>query len=114
MGQEMISAATTAGAVHTLEGGRMTALKNPMTMEELLALPVSFGLPVAARALGIGKNMAYEMAAAGALDGEALPCPVRRYRNEYRVTRPDLVRALGLPPDLMAAAPPDLAPAPPA
>jgi hypothetical protein len=90
----------------------MTTLKNPMTMEELLALPVSFGLPVAARALGIGKNMAYEMAAAGALDGEALPCPVRRYRNEYRVTRPDLFRALGLPPDLVVA--PDLAPAPPA
>lgn len=85
----------------------MTALKNPMTMEELLALPVSFGLPVAARALGIGKNMAYEMAAAGALtDGDALPCPVRRYRNEYRVTRPDLFRALGLPPDLVAAGPP--------
>jgi hypothetical protein len=80
----------------------MTALKNPMKMEELLALPVSFGLPVAARALGIGKNMAYEMAAAGALDGGGeLPCPVRRYRNEYRVTRPDLFRALGLPPDLV-------------
>jgi hypothetical protein len=85
----------------------MTALKNPMTMEELLALPVSFGLPVAARALGIGKNMAYEMAAAdGAItDGGALPCPVHRYRNEYRVTRPDLFRALGLPPDLVAAPP---------
>lgn len=83
----------------------MTALKNPMQMEELLKLPVSFGLPEAARALGIGRNKAYEMAAEGALTAEgALPCPVRRLRHEYRVTRPDLFRALGLPPDLVAAA----------
>jgi hypothetical protein len=81
----------------------MTALKHPMTMEELLALPVSVNLPTAARALGIGKNKAYEMAATGALtDGGEMPCPVRRLRNEYRVTRPDLFRALGLPPDLIA------------
>jgi hypothetical protein len=75
-----------------------------MSMPELLALPVSFGLPVAARALGIGRNKAYEMAAAdGALTAEGMPpCPVRRLRHEYRVTRPDLFRAIGLPPDLVA------------
>jgi hypothetical protein len=74
-----------------------------MSMEELLDLPVSFGLPDAARALGIGKNKAYDMAGATlTLTPEgALPCPVRRYKNEYRVTRPDLFRSLGLPPDLV-------------
>jgi hypothetical protein len=74
-----------------------------MSMEELLDLPVSFGLPDAARALGIGKNKAYEMAAAdGALTPEgAPPCPVRRLRREYRVTRPDLFRSLCLEPDLV-------------
>lgn len=76
----------------------MTAPKHPMTMEELLTLPVSFGLPVAARALGIGRNKAYELAAEG-----KFPCPVRLLRHEWRVTRPDLFRALGLPPDKVAA-----------
>jgi len=65
-----------------------------MTMEELLALPVSFGLKTAARALGIGKNAAYGMVAAG-----VFPCPVQRYSGQYLVTRPDLFRTLGLPPD---------------
>jgi hypothetical protein len=68
-----------------------------MTMEELLALPVSFGLDTAARALGIGRNKAYEMNAEG-----SFPCPVRRLRNEWRVTRPDLFRAIGLDPALIA------------
>jgi len=36
-----------------------------MSMPDLLALPVSFGLPVAAKALSIGKNKAYEMVADG-------------------------------------------------
>jgi hypothetical protein len=84
----------------------MPVPKNGMSMEELLDLPVSVGLPVAAKALGIGRNKAYEMAAAdGALTAEGfLPCPVRRYKHEYRVTRPDLFRAVGLPPDLVRPA----------
>lgn len=68
-----------------------------MSMEELLALPVVFGLKTAARALGIGRNAAYELAAAG-----TFPCPVQRYGQQYRVTRPDLFRVLGLPPDAVA------------
>ena len=35
-------------------------------MEELLALPVSFGIKTAARALGLGQSKVYEYAAAGA------------------------------------------------
>ena len=82
----------------------MPVPQNGMSMPELLALPVSFGLKVAARALGIGKNQAYEMAAADmALTAEgALPCPVRRYKHEYRETRPDLCRSRGLAPDLVS------------
>ncbi len=68
-----------------------------MSMEELLALPVSFGLPVAAKALGIGRNKAYEMVADG-----TFPIPWHRYRREFRVHRPDLFRHLGLPPDMVA------------
>lgn len=68
-----------------------------MTMPELLALPVSFGLPVAAKALNIGKNKAYEMVAEG-----AFPIPVHRYGREFRAHRPDLFRHLGLPPDMVS------------
>lgn len=69
-----------------------------MAIEELLDLPVSFGVPVAARALGIGRSKAYDMIAQG-----KFPCPVKQYGREYRVTRPDLFRALGLDPLLVAA-----------
>ena len=69
----------------------------PMTMEELLALPVSFGLPVAAKAMGIGRNKAYEMVGDG-----TFPIPWHRYRREFRVHRPDLFRHLGLEPDMVA------------
>jgi excisionase family DNA binding protein len=69
-----------------------------MSMEELLGLPVSFGLAVAAKALGIGRNKAYEMVADG-----TFPIPAHRYRREFRVHRPDLFRHLGLQPDMVAA-----------
>jgi hypothetical protein len=64
-----------------------------MTMKELLELPVVVDLRTAARAFGIGKNKAYELAAAG-----NFPCPVLRFGQKYRVTRPHLFRALGLDP----------------
>lgn len=64
-----------------------------MTMDELFALPVGFSLTTAARALDLGKSSAYEMAAAG-----NFPCPVQRYGGQFRVSRPNLFRALGLDP----------------
>jgi len=73
-----------------------------MTMEELLALPVSFGIKTAARALGLGQSKVYEYAAAGQIPGDP-PVPVRQYGQEYRVTRPDLFRHLGLDPGLVRA-----------
>jgi hypothetical protein len=68
-----------------------------MTIDELPGLPVSFGMPVAARALGIGESKAYELART-----DRFPCPWRQLGSEWRVTRPDLFRYLGLPPDLTA------------
>jgi hypothetical protein len=73
-----------------------------MTMEELLALPVAFGIRTAALALGLGASKAYEYAARGEIPGDP-PIPVRKYGQEYRVTRPDLFRALGLDPGLIRA-----------
>lgn len=67
----------------------------PMGVEELLALPVIFGIKTAARALGIGQNRAYEMAAAG-----TFPCHVQRDGREYKVTRFDLFDAMSLDPVL--------------
>ena len=78
----------------------------PMSMEDLLALPVSFSIPVAARALGIGQSKAYELART-----DRFPCPVRQLGSEWRVTRPDLFRYLGLPPDLTARQADQVAPA---
>jgi hypothetical protein len=71
-----------------------------MSMEELLELPVGLDLRTAARAFGIPPNRAYRMAASG-----TFPCPVRRIGSEWRVTRPDLFTALGLPPDMVASRP---------
>lgn len=68
-----------------------------MTMDELLTLPVSFTIRTAARALGIGESSAYLMAANG-----TFPCPVLRYGQQYRVTRPHLFVALGLDPAMVA------------
>ena len=71
-------------------------------MEELLDLPVAFGVRTAARALGLGTPKVYEYAARGEIPGDP-PIPVRKYGQEYRVTRPDLFRALGLDPGMVRA-----------
>lgn len=63
-----------------------------MTTAELLGLPVSVPLwPTAARAFGLGRTTAYDLAKRG-----ALPFPVLRLGNSYRVTRADLLRSLGV------------------
>jgi len=62
-----------------------------LTRAELLALPVSVPLwPDAARAFGVGRTKAHELARAG-----EFPVPVLRLGSTYRVTRSDLLRALG-------------------
>ncbi len=63
-----------------------------MSRDELLSLPVSVELwPTAARALGIGRTTAYELARR-----DELPVPVLRLGSRYRVNRADLLRALGV------------------
>ena len=68
-----------------------------MTIDELLALPVSFGLKVAARAHGLRRSTAYALAARG-----EFPCPVRKLGRALRVTRADLFISLGYPPDMIS------------
>ncbi|MFE1770247.1 integrase [Streptomyces sp. NPDC059008] len=62
-----------------------------MTHEELMALPVAVPLDVANRALGIGRTNGYAMAKRG-----AYPVRVLRHGRQYKVTRYDLHRHLGL------------------
>lgn len=72
-------------------GAQVTGTGSGMTYEELMALPVSVDLMVAARALGIGRSLAYDMAKRG-----RFPVRVLRLGNRYRVTRADLLRVLGV------------------
>jgi len=62
-----------------------------MTHDELLALPVAFSLDVANRALGMGRTTGYALAKRG-----TYPVRVLRLGRQYRVTRYDLLRYLGL------------------
>lgn len=68
-----------------------------MSIDELLALPVSFDLPTAGRAHGIGRTKSHELARRG-----EFPCPVKKIGSTYRVTRVDLLRSLGIEDALLA------------
>jgi predicted DNA-binding transcriptional regulator AlpA len=61
-----------------------------MDRAELLSLPVSVDLPTAARAIGVGRTLAYAMAKRG-----EFPVRVLRLGASYRVPRADLLRFLG-------------------
>jgi hypothetical protein len=64
-----------------------------MTIEELRTLPVSVDLITAARAFGLGRTVAHELARAG-----KFPCRVLRVGSRYRVPRSALFEALGIEP----------------
>ncbi len=67
-----------------------------MIRDELLQLPVTVNLATAARALGIGRNLAQRLAAAG-----DFPCDVHKLGRTYRVVTqgPDgLLAACGIDP----------------
>lgn len=64
-----------------------------MTRSELLALPVAVDLTTAARALGLGRSTAYELARR-----REFPCRVLLLGSSYRVPTADLLRVLGIPP----------------
>ncbi|RAJ61706.1 hypothetical protein K378_04066 [Streptomyces sp. Amel2xB2] len=77
--------------VHAIEGEQEP---RGMTHDELLALPVSFPLDVANRALDLGRTTGFVLAKRG-----AYPVRVLRLGRQYRVTRYDLLRYLGLDAD---------------
>lgn len=62
-----------------------------MTRDDLLALPATIDLPTAARALGIGRNQAYDLAALG-----EFPCKVLKLGKRYKVVTSDLLQMLGI------------------
>jgi excisionase family DNA binding protein len=64
-----------------------------LTTAELLALPAVVDVPTAARALGIGRSTAYELARRA-----ELPCRVLRIGGSYRIPTADLLRVLGIEP----------------
>ncbi|MBT2456769.1 hypothetical protein [Streptomyces sp. ISL-86] len=66
-------------------------LNRDMTHAELTALPVSFSLDVSNRALRIGRTQGYAMAKQG-----TYPIRVLRLGRQYRCTRYDLLRFLGV------------------
>jgi excisionase family DNA binding protein len=62
-----------------------------MSRAELLALPVTVDIGTAARALGLGRSTAYELARRG-----DFPCRVLRLGSSYRVPTAELLRVLGI------------------
>lgn len=62
-----------------------------MTPDELASLPVTVSLVTAARAFGLGRTKAHELARAG-----EFPCRVLRVGERYRVPRVAILEALGI------------------
>jgi excisionase family DNA binding protein len=65
----------------------------PLTFGELHALPTVVDLMTAARALGIGRSKAYQLAH----DGQ-FPCRIIRIGTHYNIPTADLLRLLGVTP----------------
>jgi predicted DNA-binding transcriptional regulator AlpA len=63
---------------------------NHLTVADLRKLPPTVDLMTAARALGIGRTKAYELARHG-----EFPCRIIRIGDLYRVATADLIRLLG-------------------
>ncbi|SPT60536.1 Uncharacterised protein [Actinomadura madurae] len=63
----------------------------PMTHEELAALPTTTTIETAARALGLGRTRAYQLARE-----DCFPCKVIRIGTTYRVVTADLQRLVGV------------------
>ena len=65
-----------------------------MQLAELLALPVAFDLDTSNRALQLGRTKGFDLAKRG-----EYPVRILRVGRAYRVTRADLLRALGIDPN---------------
>ncbi|MGW7414975.1 integrase [Streptomyces sp. NPDC054863] len=66
-------------------------MADEMTHEELMGLPVAVSLDIANRALGMGRTFGYALARR-----DCYPVRVLRHGRQYRVTRYDLHRHLGV------------------
>lgn len=66
----------------------------PLTRDELLALPATVDLITGARAFGLGRTTAYDLAKAG-----EFPAAVIKAGKAYRVITADLLRVLHITPD---------------
>jgi excisionase family DNA binding protein len=63
----------------------------PLTFDQLYALPTVVDLMTAARALGIGRSKAYQLAHAG-----QFPCRIIRIGTHYNIPTADLLKVLGV------------------
>lgn len=68
-------------------------MTTPLTKAELLGLPATVDLVTGARAFGIGRTTAYDLARNG-----QFPCAMVRAGNAYRVITADLLRVLHIAP----------------
>jgi hypothetical protein len=68
-------------------------MNDTLTLDELRALPATIDLPTAARALGLGRTKAYELA-----KRDQFPCCVLRIGGTYRIPTAELLRCLGMDP----------------
>ncbi|WP_239314024.1 helix-turn-helix domain-containing protein [Frankia sp. Cj3] len=75
-----------------------------LSIAEIQALPATVTLMTAARAIGISRTVAYELARRG-----AFPCPVQRIGRRYRVQTTGLLAFVGIESDgtTPTATPPD-------
>lgn len=64
---------------------------DPLTRDQLLNLPTVVNLTTAARALGIGRTKAYELA-----QRRQFPCRVLRVGRSYHVPTAGLLELLGI------------------
>lgn len=62
-----------------------------MTRDDLLALPATVDIPTAAKAIGIGRVQAYELAGKG-----EFPCKVLKLGSRYKVITSELLKLLGV------------------
>ncbi len=65
----------------------------PLTFDQLNALPSVVSLETAARALGIGRTKAYQLAKT-----DEFPCRIIRVGTGYHIPTAELLTLLGIPP----------------
>ncbi len=68
-------------------------MNDSLSLDELRALPATIGLPTAARALGLGRTKAYELA-----KRDQFPCRILRIGSTYRIPTAALLRYLDVDP----------------